>query len=99
MEELPIEFVHELLPEFSRLPARAIACTIVEVKSRESFFEFILLNIRFYHRLDKKVGLNEQHLPLLHVVVMNVFKLQLWIQQISNGQCILSNFGYQKLKR
>jgi hypothetical protein len=32
MEELPIDLVHEILPDFSRIPARAIACTIAEVK-------------------------------------------------------------------
>ena len=31
LEELPIDLVHELLPAFARLPARAIACTIAEV--------------------------------------------------------------------
>jgi hypothetical protein len=34
MEELPIDFVHEILPDFARLPARAIACTIAEVKKQ-----------------------------------------------------------------
>ncbi len=32
MEELPIDLVHEILPDFARIPARAIACTIAEVK-------------------------------------------------------------------
>ena len=32
MEELPIDLVHEILPDFTRLPARAIACTIAEVQ-------------------------------------------------------------------
>ena len=32
MEELPINLVHEILPDFTRLPARAIACTIAEVR-------------------------------------------------------------------
>ncbi len=49
--------------------------------------------------MDKKDGQNEQHLHLLHVVVMNVFKQQLLIQQILNGQCILFNFVYRKHKR
>ncbi|CAF3111343.1 unnamed protein product [Rotaria socialis] len=31
MEELPIEFLHEILPDFVRLPARSIACTITEI--------------------------------------------------------------------
>ncbi|CAF4466313.1 unnamed protein product, partial [Rotaria magnacalcarata] len=31
MEELPIEFLHEILPDFVRLSARAIACTITEI--------------------------------------------------------------------
>ncbi len=37
MEELPIDFVHEILPDFARLPARAIACTIAEVKQKIYF--------------------------------------------------------------
>jgi hypothetical protein len=32
MEELPIDLVHEILPDFTQIPARAIACTIAEVK-------------------------------------------------------------------
>ena len=32
MEELPIDLVHEMLPNFAQIPARAIACTIAEVK-------------------------------------------------------------------
>lgn len=31
MEELPVDLLHEILPEFTRLPARAIACTITGV--------------------------------------------------------------------
>ncbi|CAF0995587.1 unnamed protein product [Adineta ricciae] len=31
MEELSIELVHEILPDFARIPARAIACTIAEI--------------------------------------------------------------------
>lgn len=37
MEELPIDLIHEILPDFGRIPARAIACTIAEVKEN-SFF-------------------------------------------------------------
>jgi len=36
MEELPIDLVHEILPDFARIPGRAIACTIAEVK--KNFF-------------------------------------------------------------
>lgn len=32
MEELSLNFLHEILPGFARIPARAIACTIAEVK-------------------------------------------------------------------
>lgn len=35
MEELPIELVHEILPDFTRISARSIACTISEVKEKE----------------------------------------------------------------
>ncbi|CAF3479713.1 unnamed protein product [Rotaria sp. Silwood1] len=31
MEELPIDLLHEILPDFVRIPARAIACTIAEI--------------------------------------------------------------------
>ncbi|UJR28510.1 hypothetical protein I4U23_009748 [Adineta vaga] len=31
MEELSTELVHEILPDFTRIPARAIACTIAEI--------------------------------------------------------------------
>ncbi|CAF1252283.1 unnamed protein product [Adineta steineri] len=31
MEELPIDLVHEISSDFTRLPARAIACTIAEI--------------------------------------------------------------------
>ena len=41
MEELQIDLVHELLPDFARIPARAIACTIAEVR-RNSFEHNIL---------------------------------------------------------
>jgi hypothetical protein len=37
MEELPIDLVHEILPDFTRIPARAIACTIAEVNRFQSF--------------------------------------------------------------
>ena len=33
MEELPIDLVHEILPDFAEISARSIACTIAEVKS------------------------------------------------------------------
>jgi len=40
LEELPIDLVHEILPDFIRIPARAIACTIAEVKKNcFRFFE------------------------------------------------------------
>jgi hypothetical protein len=39
MEELPIDLVHEILPDFARIPARAIACTIAEVKKNNKSFE------------------------------------------------------------
>ncbi|CAF0984259.1 unnamed protein product [Rotaria sordida] len=31
MEELSIDLLHEILPDFARIPARAIACTIAEI--------------------------------------------------------------------
>jgi len=100
MEELPIEFIHEILPDFARLPARSIACTISEVIS---CFFFVLLkenrNLRFYHRLDKKVGRNERPIRLLNVVVMNEYKQLLLIRSVLNGLCILFNFVCRKLKK
>ena len=35
LEELSIDLVHELLPDFTRLPARAIACTIAGVRASD----------------------------------------------------------------
>jgi hypothetical protein len=39
LEELSIDLVHEILPDFARLPARAIACTIAGVRTRASSFK------------------------------------------------------------
>jgi hypothetical protein len=60
MEELPIDLVHEILPDFTRIPARAIACTIAEVNRLLIFQEnkslyFLKLDIttQWTRRLDK----------------------------------------------
>ena len=39
LEELSIDLVHEILPDFTRLPARAIACTIAGVRTSASLFK------------------------------------------------------------
>lgn len=111
MEELPIDLLHEMLPEFVRMPARAIACTIAEVNTKTIFLDtlqfqyiqysvgIVCFQIRYYHRVDKKVGRNVPHLRLLHAAVMNVFKQRSSNQPVLNGQCTLFNFAYQKHRR
>ena len=39
LEELSIDLVHEILPDFTRLPARAIACTIAGVRTSAASFK------------------------------------------------------------
>lgn len=94
MEELHVEFIHEILPEFSRMPARAIACTISQVKLDDCLFlldenYFLVHFSRFYRLQVKKVGRNVRHSLLLRVALTNVFKRRSSNQRIYDGQCIL----------
>jgi hypothetical protein len=75
LEELPVEFLHELTPDFVQLPARAIACTIAEVRDMmTAMHEYVSWTNRSYLQSVKMVGQNVQHLRLHHTAVTNVYK-------------------------